>query len=272
MMQVQTKNQSRWISTSTWTWPKSKQRKPLSRALRQRADVASLAASAHTTPVARLVDPHCEVVLVGDSVGMVLHGLPTTLGVTLDMMIMHGKAVRRGLERPLLVVDMLFGSYEEGPEQAFRNTARVMAETGCAAVKLEGGESMAETIRFLTGRGVPVMAHIWLTLQAVNAFGGYRVQGRGEDAERIRRDALAVADAGSFAVVLEKVPEALARRITEEIAIPTIGIGASSDYDGRSWWSTTCLASLAPSAPNSSSATTNSGRPPMRRSRYTHRR
>lgn len=189
--------------------------------------------TAYTTPVARLVDPHCDVVLVGDSVGMVLHGLPTTLGVTLDMMIMHGRAVRRGLERALMVVDIPFGSYEESLDQAFRNAARLMAETGCAAVKLEGGEVMAETIRFLTGRGVPVMAHVGLTPQAVNAFGGYRVQGRGEDGERILRDARAVAEAGAFAVVLEKMPEALARRITEELAIPTIGIGASPACDGQ---------------------------------------
>ncbi|RWD42126.1 3-methyl-2-oxobutanoate hydroxymethyltransferase [Mesorhizobium sp.] len=189
--------------------------------------------TAYTTPVARLVDPHCDVVLVGDSVGMVLHGLPTTLGVTLDMMIMHGKAVRRGLERALMVVDMPFGSYEENPEQGFRNAARVMAETGCTAVKLEGGEAMAATIHFLTGRGIPVMAHVGLTPQAVNTFGGYRVQGRGEDAESVRRDALAVAAAGAFAVVLEKVPEPLARRITEEIAVPTIGIGASAACNGQ---------------------------------------
>ncbi|RWI63626.1 MAG: 3-methyl-2-oxobutanoate hydroxymethyltransferase [Mesorhizobium sp.] len=189
--------------------------------------------TAYTTPIAKLVDPHCDVVLVGDSVGMVLHGLPSTLGVTLDMMIMHGKAVRRGLERVLMVVDMPFGSYEASPEQAFRNAARVMAETGSAAVKLEGGEAMAETIRFLVGRGIPVMAHVGLTPQAVNAFGGYRVQGRGEDAKRIRCDALAVAEAGAFSVVLEKVPEPLARRITEELSIPTIGIGASLACDGQ---------------------------------------
>lgn len=189
--------------------------------------------TAYTTPIARLVDRHCDVVLVGDSVGMVLHGLPNTLGVTLDMMIMHGKAVRRGVERGLMVVDMPFGSYEEGPEQAFRNAARVMAETGCAAVKLEGGETMADTIGFVTARGIPVMAHVGLTPQAVNAFGGYRVQGRGQDAERIRRDAAAVAEAGAFSVVLEKVPEALARRITAEIAVPTIGIGASPACDGQ---------------------------------------
>jgi 3-methyl-2-oxobutanoate hydroxymethyltransferase len=178
-----------------------------------------------------LVDPHCDVVLVGDSVGMVLHGLPSTLGVTLE--IMHGQAVRRGLERALMVVDMPFGSYEESPEQAFGNAARVMAQTGCAAVKLEGGESMAATICFLAARGVPVMAHVGLTPQAVNALGGYRVQGRGDDGDRIQRDAVAVAEAGAFAVVLEKTPEALAGRITQEIAIPTIGIGASPDCDGQ---------------------------------------
>ncbi len=189
--------------------------------------------TAYTTPMARLVDAHCDVALVGDSLGMVLHGLPSTLGVSLDMMIMHGRAVRRGLSRALMVVDMPFGSYEEGPEQAFRNAARVMAETGCAAVKLEGGETMAATIRFLTARGIPVMAHVGLTPQAVNSFGGYPVQGRGSDAERIRRDAAAVADAGAFSVVLEKVPDSLAARITGEIAIPTIGIGASAACDGQ---------------------------------------
>ncbi|MEQ1951733.1 3-methyl-2-oxobutanoate hydroxymethyltransferase [Mesorhizobium sp. CN2-181] len=199
----------------------------------RKSKVPLVCLTAYTTPMAKLVDRHCDVVLVGDSVGMVLHGLPSTLGVTLDMMIMHGKAVRRGLERALLVVDMPFGSYEEGPEQAFRNAARLMAETDCAAVKLEGGESMAATIRFLTGRGIPVMAHVGLTPQAVNMFGGYRVQGRGEDADRIRREAVTVADAGAFSVVLEKVPEHLARQITAEIAIPTIGIGASPACDGQ---------------------------------------
>ncbi|MCO5063316.1 MAG: 3-methyl-2-oxobutanoate hydroxymethyltransferase [Rhizobiaceae bacterium] len=189
--------------------------------------------TAYTTPVARLLDPHCDVVLVGDSVGMVLHGLASTLDVSLDMMVMHGKAVRRGLENALMVVDMPFGSYEESEAQAFRSAARVMAETGCAAVKLEGGASMAPTIRFLTARGIPVMAHIGLTPQAVNAFGGYRVQGRAADADRIRNDATAVADAGAFAVVLEKITEPLARDITRQIAIPTIGIGASPGCDGQ---------------------------------------
>ncbi|MER8940352.1 3-methyl-2-oxobutanoate hydroxymethyltransferase [Mesorhizobium sp. M0915] len=189
--------------------------------------------TAYTTPVARLADRHCDVVLVGDSVGMVLHGLTSTLGVTLEMMIMHGKAVRRGLERALMVVDMPFGSYEEGCEQAFRNAARLMAETGCAAVKLEGGESMADTIRFLIARGIPVMSHVGLTPQAINVLGGYKVQGRGRDGDRILRDAVAVAESGSFSVLLEKVAEPLARRITEEVTIPTIGIGASAACDGQ---------------------------------------
>lgn len=189
--------------------------------------------TAYTTPMARLVDAHCDIALVGDSVGMVLHGLPSTLGVTMDMMILHAQAVARGLNRAMMVVDMPFGAYEEGPEQAFRNAARLMAESGAAAVKLEGGLHMAETIAFLTRRGIPVMGHVGLTPQSVNVFGGYRVQGRGEDAERVRDDAIAVAEAGAFSVVLEKVPDALARDITRALAIPTIGIGASADCDGQ---------------------------------------
>ena len=189
--------------------------------------------TAYTTPLAQLVDQHCDVVLVGDSVGMVLHGLESTLGVTLDMMIMHGQAVRRGTRRAMLVIDLPFGTYEESPQQAFRNAARVMRETGCSAIKLEGGATMAQTISFLAQRGIPVMAHIGLTPQAVNALGGYGVQGVGDDGERIRRDAAAVAAAGAFAVVLEKIPETLARRISAEIAIPTIGIGASAACDGQ---------------------------------------
>jgi 3-methyl-2-oxobutanoate hydroxymethyltransferase len=189
--------------------------------------------TAYTTPVARLVDAHCELALVGDSVGMVLHGLPSTLGVTMEMMILHGRAVARGLERACMVVDMPFGSYEEGPGQAFRNAARLMAETGAQAVKAEGGQRIAETVAFLVAHGIPVMGHVGLTPQSVHAFGGYRVQGRGEDAERVAADAHAVAGAGAFAVVIEKVPEALARRITEELAVPTIGIGAGAACDGQ---------------------------------------
>ncbi|MDE2582653.1 MAG: 3-methyl-2-oxobutanoate hydroxymethyltransferase [Rhodospirillales bacterium] len=201
--------------------------------LARKGGVPLVCLTAYTTPMARLVDPHCDVVLVGDSVGMVLHGLPSTLGVTAEMMIMHGQAVRRGLERALMVVDLPFGTYEGGKEQAFRTAARLMAETGCAAIKLEGGETMAETIRFLAARGIPVMAHIGLTPQAVNALGGYKVQGQGDDAERIMRDAVAVAEAGAFAVVLEKLVGPLAGRITAGIAIPTIGIGASVACDGQ---------------------------------------
>jgi len=189
--------------------------------------------TAYSTPVARLVDAHCDVVLVGDSVGMVIHGLPSTLGVTMEMMILHGRAVVRGAEKAMPVIDMPFGSYEEGPEQAFRNASRLMAETGAPAVKLEGGQHMAETIAFLSARGVPVMAHVGLTPQAVNTLGGYKVVGRAEEAERVMADARAVEEAGAFSVVLEKVPEGLAARITQALAIPTIGIGAGVRCDGQ---------------------------------------
>lgn len=189
--------------------------------------------TAYTTPVAQLADADCDLVLVGDSVGMVLHGLPSTLGVTMEMMVLHGRAVARGLSRALMVVDMPFGSYEDSPAQAFHNAARLMAETGAGAVKLEGGAHMEDTIRFIVERGIPVMAHIGLTPQAVNALGGYKVQGRGADADRILEDARAVTRAGAFSVVLEKVPAALADQITAGIDIPTVGIGASSGCDGQ---------------------------------------
>jgi len=189
--------------------------------------------TAYTTPIAKLVDAECDVVLVGDSLGMVLHGLPSTLGVTMEMMILHGQAVERGLDRALMVVDMPFGSYEESPQQAFRNAARIMAETGAGAVKLEGGVTMAETIRFLVDRGIPVMGHVGLTPQAINTLGGYKVQGRGEGAAKVMADAKAVAGAGAFSVVLEKVPGGLARDITAAVGIPTIGIGAGVDCDGQ---------------------------------------
>ena len=189
--------------------------------------------TAYTTPVARIVDAHADVILVGDSLGMVVHGLPSTVGVTLEMMVLHGRAVRRGAARALIVVDLPFGSYEASPEQAFASAARVMADTGCAAVKLEGGATMAETIRFLSRRAIPVMAHVGLMPQQVNVTGGYRVQGRGPAAEQVLADARAVAKAGAFAVVLEKVTEPLARQITEAVPIPTIGIGASAACDGQ---------------------------------------
>ncbi len=189
--------------------------------------------TAYTTPGARLVDPHCDIALVGDSVGMVLHGLPSTLGVTMEMMILHGRAVVRGAAKAMVVIDMPFGSYEESPAQAYRNAARLMAETGAPAVKLEGGVHMAETIGFLTKRGVPVMAHIGLTPQAVNTLGGYKVVGRDGEAEGVMEDAHAVEAAGAFSVVLEKVPMGLAARITQSLTIPTIGIGAGVHCDGQ---------------------------------------
>ena len=189
--------------------------------------------TAYTTPQARLVDPHCDLVLVGDSVGMVLHGLPSTIGVTMEMMILHGRAVARGVTSSTLVIDLPFGSYEASPEQAFASASRLMAETGAAAVKLEGGVTMAPTIRFLVERSIPVMAHVGLTPQAVHVLGGYKVQGRADDAARVMRDARAVADAGAFAVVLEKIPDSLAQAITQAVAIPTIGIGASVRCDGQ---------------------------------------
>ena len=189
--------------------------------------------TAYTTPMARLVDPHCDIALVGDSLGMVLHGLPSTLGVTMEMMILHGRSVVRGCGKAMVVIDMPFGSYEESPEQAYRNAARLMAETGAPAVKLEGGAHMAETIAFLTKRGVPVMAHVGLTPQAVNTLGGYKVVGRDDEADRVMQDARAVQAAGAFSVVLEKVPMGLAGRITQALDIPTIGIGAGVNCDGQ---------------------------------------
>jgi 3-methyl-2-oxobutanoate hydroxymethyltransferase len=210
------------------------QRPVLPADIRARKGGAPLAVlTAYTTPMARLVDAHCDIALVGDSLGMVLHGLPSTLGVTLEMMALHGRAVTRGLSRAMAVIDMPFGSYEESPPQAFRNAARLMAETGAPAVKLEGGRAMADTIAFLSARGVPVMAHVGLTPQQVNTLGGYRVVGRGAEAEAVMADARAVAAAGAFAVVLEKVPDRLAARVTAELAIPTIGIGAGVHCDGQ---------------------------------------
>ncbi len=189
--------------------------------------------TAYTTPMARMMDGVCDFALVGDSVGMVLHGMPSTLGVTMEMMILHGQAVARGLTKSMLVIDMPFGSYEESPGQAFRNAARLMRETGAAAVKLEGGAHMADTIAFLVARGIPVMAHIGLTPQAINTLGGYKVQGRDDQAEALKADARAVAEAGAFSVVLEKVPAKLADEITADISSPTIGIGASAGCDGQ---------------------------------------
>ena len=186
---------------------------------------------AHT---ARLLDQYCDFLLVGDSLGMVMHGLESTVPVTLDMMILQGQAVTRGTKRALVVVDMPFGSYEASREQAFANAARVMKETGCGAIKLEGGRRMAETVAFLAERGIPVMGHVGLTPQAINVLGSFRAQGRREEEwAAIEADAKAVAEAGAFAVVLEAMAEPLAARITAAVAVPTIGIGASAACDGQ---------------------------------------
>jgi len=193
--------------------------------------VALTSYHAHT---AGLLDKYVDVILVGDSLGMVMHGLETTVPVTLDMMILQGRAVMRGSKKALVVVDMPFGSYEESPQQAFRNCARVLKETHCGAIKLEGGALMADTIRFLTSRGVPVMAHIGMTPQSINTLGSFRARGRDESEwDKFLDDARAVAAAGAFSVVIEAVAEPLAKRITGEVAIPTIGIGASPACDGQ---------------------------------------
>lgn len=201
-------------------------------AMKGRRPIVSLTAyHAHTAAIA---DRYCDFLLVGDSLGMVMHGYETTVPVPVDLMIMHGKAVVRGARRALVAVDMPFGSYEESPPVAFRNACRVMKETDCGAVKLEGGRRMAETIRYLVDRGIPVMAHIGLTPQAINVIGGFKTQGRvTEEWAAIEEDARAVADAGAFAVVLEAMAEPLAARITASLEVPTIGIGASPACDGQ---------------------------------------
>lgn len=194
---------------------------------------------AHT---AALVDRYCDVILVGDSLGNVMHGFETTVPVTLDMMILQGRAVMRGSKEALVVVDMPFGSYEASKEQAFHSAARVLKETHCGAVKMEGGVRMAETIEFLTTRGIPVMGHIGLTPQSINTLGSFKSQGKDEAIKiaagengsgPFQDDARAVAQAGAFSMVVEAVAEPLARRITEIVSIPTIGIGASNACDGQ---------------------------------------
>ncbi|WP_341989569.1 3-methyl-2-oxobutanoate hydroxymethyltransferase [Azorhizobium sp. AG788] len=186
---------------------------------------------AHT---AQLLDRHVDVILVGDSLGMVMHGLETTVPVTVDMMIVHGRAVVRGTKQALIVVDLPFGSYEASPVEAFHTAARILKETGAGAVKLEGGRRMAETVRFLVDRGVPVMGHVGLTPQAINTLGSFKARGRDDaEAEEILADAHAVSEAGAFSIVLEAIAEPLARRITQEVATPTIGIGGSPACDGQ---------------------------------------
>lgn len=190
--------------------------------------------TAYTARMAQLLDSHCDMLLVGDSLAQVVYGLPSTLPVSLEMMCAHGAAVVRGSWHSLVIIDMPFGSYEASPQQAFVSAARILQETGAAAVKLEGGEAMAETIAFLSARGIPVVGHIGLTPQAVNALGGYGARGRSKaEADKILADAKAIADAGCFAIVIEGVLESIAIAVTEAVACPTIGIGASARCDGQ---------------------------------------
>ena len=190
--------------------------------------------TAYTARMAQLLDPHCDMLLVGDSLGQVIYGLPSTLPVSLDMMCAHGSAVVRGSYHAVVIIDLPFGSYEASPQAAFETSARVLKETGAAAVKLEGGEAMAETVAFLAARGVPVMGHVGLTPQAVNALGGYAARGRGDaEAAKIVADARAVAEAGAFAIVIEGVVEPVAEAVVAAVACPVIGIGASAKCDGQ---------------------------------------
>ncbi|NIJ35357.1 3-methyl-2-oxobutanoate hydroxymethyltransferase [Sphingopyxis panaciterrae] len=190
--------------------------------------------TAYTVRMAQLLDPHCDMLLVGDSLAQVIYGLPHTVGVTMDMMALHGAAVVRGSYHAAVIVDMPFGSYEGSPEQAFNNAARLLKETGAAAVKVEGGKVLAPTIEFLTQRGIPVMGHVGLTPQAVNILGGYGVRGKSEEEARsIVEDAVAVAQAGAFSIVIEGVLESIAIEITGKVDCPTIGIGASAECDGQ---------------------------------------
>lgn len=190
--------------------------------------------TAYTAPVAQILDAHCDLLLVGDSVGMVVHGLPNTVGVTLEMMIMHGQAVMRGAQRALVVIDMPFGSYEAGPEAAFANAARIVKETGAQAVKVEAGPSIAATVSYLVERGIPVMGHVGLRPQAVNMDGKFRAKGRTrEERAKVLAEARAADEAGAFAIVVEGVDETLAPEITAAVKAPTIGIGASAKCDGQ---------------------------------------
>ena len=190
--------------------------------------------TAYTARQAQLLDAHCDLLLVGDSLGQVIYGLPSSVPVTLEMMAAHGAAVVRGSYHAVVVVDMPFGAYEASPQDAFASAARLLKETGCAAVKLEGGAAMAETVAFLVARGIPVMGHIGLTPQAVNVLGGYNARGRTEaEAKKIVTDAQALDAAGAFAIVVEGVVEPIAVEVTKAVSCPTIGIGASAQCDGQ---------------------------------------
>jgi 3-methyl-2-oxobutanoate hydroxymethyltransferase len=190
--------------------------------------------TAYTMRMAQLLDPHCDMLLVGDSLGQVIYGLPSTIPVTMEMMCAHGAAVVRGSWHALVAVDMPFGSYEQSPAQAFASASRIMKETGCAAIKLEGGEAIAPTIEFLTNRGIPVIGHVGLTPQAVNTLGGYGARGREQrEADKILADARAVDQAGAFCIVVEGVMEDIATEIARSVSAPVIGIGASAECDGQ---------------------------------------
>ena len=215
--------------------PKAGTKKMTVPAFRARKNAEKLVVlTAYTAPVAKLLAPHVDALLVGDSLGMVVHGLPSTLAVTTEMMILHAQAVRRGAPESLIIVDLPFGSYQESPEQAFDTAVRVLKETNCDAVKIEGGVEIADTVQFLSERGIPVMGHVGLMPQRINQMGSYKAQGRDEQAaEQIVEDALAFEAAGAFSIVIEGVVASLADRITQEIEIPTIGIGASAKCDGQ---------------------------------------
>ncbi|MEZ5688643.1 MAG: 3-methyl-2-oxobutanoate hydroxymethyltransferase [Caenibius sp.] len=190
--------------------------------------------TAYTARMAQLLDQHCDILLVGDSLGQVIYGLPSSVPVTMDMMAAHGAAVVRGSYHSMVVVDMPFGAYEQSPQQAYESASRLLKETGCAAVKLEGGEVMAETVHFLVNRGIPVVGHVGLTPQAVNVLGGYMARGRNDaEAEKIVADAKALDEAGAFAVVVEGVVEPIAIAVTEAISCVSIGIGGSAQCDGQ---------------------------------------
>ena len=190
--------------------------------------------TAYDAQMAQLLDPHCDILLVGDSLGMVVHGMNSTVGVTLEMMILHGQAVMRGASQAFVVVDMPFGSYETNSDQAFLNAARIMQETGCQAVKIESGTYAATQIAHMVERGIPVMGHVGLRPQAINVDGGFRAKGRTEDEwSRAIEEAVAADKAGAFAIVVEGVAPDLADQITAAVSCPTIGIGASPGCDGQ---------------------------------------
>ena len=198
------------------------------------ADTPLVCLTAYTTPMAQILDKHCDILLVGDSLGMVMYGMENTLGVSLDMMINHGKAVMRANPTACIVVDMPYGSYEHASETAYKNAMRIMSETACDAIKLEGGQNMESTIKYITTRNIPVMAHIGLQPQSVIKDGGYKVKGRTEqEISTLINDAKAVQRAGAFSVVIEGTLENTSQKITNSIDIPTIGIGASKHCDGQ---------------------------------------